>query len=162
MGAFGFRTRYDRILIESNRTKVRDPIRERLAEPVLRRWRERGLEQEKGELAEIRLIRSLWSVGHDALANPTEDNAFLTNVSSRRWPQNQDCIEWTFTINVEGTIRQDVSHEAEVELVIPVWGTSISIGAGATTARLKYFGGINESYTIYVYSPECEPEGCCE
>ncbi len=66
MGAFGYRTRYDRVLIETGRSRHAVAIRERLAEHVLQRL------QALGETApdQLRLVRSFWAVGSPAMAEP--------------------------------------------------------------------------------------------
>ncbi len=73
MGAFGFRTRFDRILNESQRSRLRDPIRERLAGYVVEKMRD---EEETGQagslpgLGEVQIVRSLWRVGEAEMARP--------------------------------------------------------------------------------------------
>jgi hypothetical protein len=66
MGAFGYRTRLDRILNESNRSVLKEQIRERLAAHVALK-----LNGEGGRgLEEVRLVRSLWRVGGEGMAKP--------------------------------------------------------------------------------------------
>lgn len=68
MGAFGFRTRLDRILNESQRSPLRDAIRDRLAAYVAHKVKA----GESGDSAvnEVRLVRSLWRVGDPGMAKP--------------------------------------------------------------------------------------------
>lgn len=66
MGAFGYRTRLDRILNESNRSVLKEQIRERLAAHVALKLNGEG----GGRLKEVRLVRSLWGVGAEGLAKP--------------------------------------------------------------------------------------------
>jgi hypothetical protein len=70
MGAFGYRTRLDRILNESQRSPMRDQIRERLAAHVARLMKaeEGGTMEAPG--GELRLVRSLWRVGDPEMAQP--------------------------------------------------------------------------------------------
>jgi hypothetical protein len=70
MGAFGYRTRLDRILNESQRSPMRDHIRERLAAHVagLLKAEEGGAMEAPG--GELRLVRSLWRVGDPGMAQP--------------------------------------------------------------------------------------------
>lgn len=70
MGAFGFRTRFDRILIESNRSRVSRQVRRRLAEHVLLRLEDGGDPEAGWPVKSLQLVRSLWTVGDEALANP--------------------------------------------------------------------------------------------
>lgn len=65
MGAFGFRTRYDRILIESGRSPLAGAVRLRLAEHV-RRKTGGG----KCPYTAIRLVRTLWTVGAPDMIYP--------------------------------------------------------------------------------------------
>ncbi len=66
MGAFGYRTRLDRILNESDRSVLKDQIRERLAVHVAGK-----LNGEGGRgLEEVKLVRSLWRVGAEEMAKP--------------------------------------------------------------------------------------------
>ena len=66
MGAFGYRTRLDRILNESHRSALKEQIRERLAAHVAGKLNGEG---GKG-LEEVRLVRSLWQVGAEGMAKP--------------------------------------------------------------------------------------------
>jgi len=70
MGAFGYRTRLDRILNESQRSLLREAIRERLAAHVagLLKAEEGGSLEVPG--GELRLVRSLWRVGDPEMAQP--------------------------------------------------------------------------------------------
>jgi hypothetical protein len=68
MGASGYRTRLDRILTESNKSRQAVNIRFRLANYVAMRWREKGYDPD--DLVKLRLVRSLWKVGTPELANP--------------------------------------------------------------------------------------------
>lgn len=82
MGAMGFRTRYDRILMESNRSPLVKQVRRRLAEHVFAklagaRAADRSGTEVGTEPAEIcppvkslMLMRTLWPEGVDVLANP--------------------------------------------------------------------------------------------
>ena len=81
MGAFGFRTRFDRILIETQRSSVSRQVRWRLAEHVLARVEgdpgvtmdpsvESGRERLGPPVKSLQLIRTLWKVGSEGLANP--------------------------------------------------------------------------------------------
>lgn len=73
MGAFGFRTRYDRILNESQRSAFAGKIRQRLAEHVYQKYRTQSkLQKDEGQvpLKAIRLIRSVWTVGSPDMKNP--------------------------------------------------------------------------------------------
>lgn len=78
MGAFGFRTRLDRILNDSNRSRLAGQIRLRLAEHVLAWHRRTAGESAKetagGESAAawkaIRFVRSSWQVGEPAMKHP--------------------------------------------------------------------------------------------
>lgn len=66
MGAFGYRTRLDRILNESDRSVLKEQIRERLGAHVALK-----LNGEGGRgLEEVRLVRSLWRVGGEGMAKP--------------------------------------------------------------------------------------------
>lgn len=71
MGTFGFRTRYDRIMNESNRSRIRGEIRQRLAEHVTGRLEGR-LKSSTGDAAwqTLRLVRALWQVGAPEMASP--------------------------------------------------------------------------------------------
>ena len=66
MGAFGYRTRYDRVLIETGRSRHVVAIRQRLAEHVLHRLQ--TLELPAPE--KLRLVRSYWTVGSPEMAAP--------------------------------------------------------------------------------------------
>lgn len=89
MGAFGYRTRYDRILNESNRSWMSGEIRQRLAEHVVRKAGLGGDADKsvrapltmRGETGQgvrrslegakaLRLVRTVWPVGNDELALP--------------------------------------------------------------------------------------------
>lgn len=83
MGAFGFRTRYDRILMETNRSALARQVRQRLAEHVLRRLDGNLIEALSSgnqvtprqpctrPVKAIRLVRTLWPVGDEALVRPS-------------------------------------------------------------------------------------------
>ena len=73
MGAFGYRTRYDRILNESHRSRMSGEIRQRLAEYVVGKMRMRGDEDVFSGVADmkaLRLVRTVWLVGGEELAWP--------------------------------------------------------------------------------------------
>ena len=70
MGAFGYRTRLDRILNESNRSPQRDAIRERLAAHVANKLKKEAEESGEPVVKEVRLVRSLWRVGDPGMAKP--------------------------------------------------------------------------------------------
>jgi hypothetical protein len=62
MGAFGFRSRLDRILIESNRSPQSAQVRQRLAEHVFK------TNAEARTARALRLVRSFWTVGLPEMA----------------------------------------------------------------------------------------------
>ena len=70
VGAFGYRTRLDRILNESNRSPLRDAIRERLAAHVASKLNSEVAESGRPIVKEVRLVRSLWRVGDPGMAKP--------------------------------------------------------------------------------------------
>jgi len=81
MGALGFGTRLDRILIETNQSRVSGEVRLRLAEFLFGKLRsdpglagEHGVGKEDGRveppLKSLRIVRTLWKVGDEVLANP--------------------------------------------------------------------------------------------
>jgi hypothetical protein len=67
-GAFGFRTKYDRILNESSSSRAAKRIRLRVAEHVMERWQAIG--QRKEDLVAIRLVRSAWKAGTPEMSQP--------------------------------------------------------------------------------------------
>ena len=76
MGAFGYRTRYDRILNESSRNRLAGPIRQRLAEHVVRKVLT-GSQPADGGTAypgarALRIVRSLWRAGSHELSQPPD------------------------------------------------------------------------------------------
>ena len=81
MGALGFRTQFDRILMESNRSAVVKQVRRRLAEHVFGRLESAGRSADGPDagagsgsygppVKSLQLVRTLWPVGVNALANP--------------------------------------------------------------------------------------------
>ena len=84
MGAFGYRTRLDRILNESSRRPVADTILDHLAVHIAKEIatgnaRLRGDSGEEGDsvhdvasdqVVAIRIVRSVWKVGEPELTNP--------------------------------------------------------------------------------------------
>lgn len=69
MGAFGYRSRYDRLLIESGRSRLATQVRQRLAEHVVHRLAEVDATHAE-PIQELRLVRSYWTVGDAGLAKP--------------------------------------------------------------------------------------------
>lgn len=67
-GAFGYRSKFDRIMNESVRSRIVKQIRLRLAEHVFKRWAELGLEPK--HLKAVRFVRSTWKAGTHEMANP--------------------------------------------------------------------------------------------
>lgn len=70
MGAFGYRSRLDRILNESNRSRLALEIRNRTAEYVATRIRMGETNIAAAEVVKILLVRSKWRVGSAEMANP--------------------------------------------------------------------------------------------
>lgn len=68
-GAFGYRSKFDRIMNESARSRLVKRIRLRLAEHVFKRWIELGMEPR--QLKAVRFIRSLWQTGGMEMAHPS-------------------------------------------------------------------------------------------
>lgn len=68
MGAFGFRTRYDRILIEMNRSPLGPQTRLRLAEHAFKRLEVTDLDNPTPKA--LRVVRSFWDVGAPDMAHP--------------------------------------------------------------------------------------------
>ncbi len=68
MGAFGYRTRYDRIMNESNNRRCALEVRRRIAKYVLERERARAANT--GATLHVRLVRSLWKVGSPEMSQP--------------------------------------------------------------------------------------------
>lgn len=66
--AFGFRSKYDRIMNESVRSRRVRQIRLRLAEHIFSRWQHLGNNLE--DLKAVRLVRSIWRVGSPGMAAP--------------------------------------------------------------------------------------------
>lgn len=69
MGAFGSRTRYDRIMSQVSGRRYASAVRRRLAAYVL--WRERERLGVRDERLHLRLTRARWQVGHPDLATPS-------------------------------------------------------------------------------------------
>lgn len=67
-GAFGFRSKYDRIMNESVRSRMVKRIRLRLAEHIFYRWESLG--NDVSDLKAVRLFRSVWSAGTKDMAEP--------------------------------------------------------------------------------------------
>lgn len=68
MGAFGFRTRYDRILIEMNRSPLGPQTRLRLAEHAFERLKLAGPDNPPPKA--LRVVRSFWDVGAPDMTHP--------------------------------------------------------------------------------------------
>ncbi len=68
MGAFGYRTRYDRIMNESNHNRAALEVRRRIANYVLERERARATNSRS--TLHVRLVRSFWKVGSPEMSQP--------------------------------------------------------------------------------------------
>lgn len=101
MGAFGYRTRLDRILNESNRSPLRDAIRERLAAHVARKLNSEVAESGRPIVKEVRLVRSLWRVGDPGMAKP-EGAWDPLDVSSL--DKKQRLLLGGWRVNADGTV----------------------------------------------------------
>ena len=71
-GRLGARTRFDRLLNESNRSRMRGEIRARLAAYVMEKGKGR-VPTSKGDASwqTLRWVRALWEVGSPAMASPS-------------------------------------------------------------------------------------------
>lgn len=71
MGAFGHRTRLDRILNETHRSPLDGRIRARIAGHIAGKLALGTVDGiDPGSVAEIRLVRSVWPVGEPGMARP--------------------------------------------------------------------------------------------
>lgn len=68
MGAFGYRSKYDRIMNDSARSRRSKQIRLRVAEHIFQRWNE--LQNGGDKLKAVRLVRSVWKIGSPELSLP--------------------------------------------------------------------------------------------
>lgn len=71
MGAFGHRTRLDRILNETHRSPLGERVRARIARHIAEKLALGAVDGiDPGSVAEIRLVRSVWPVGEPGMARP--------------------------------------------------------------------------------------------
>lgn len=142
MGAFGYRTRLDRILNESHRSRVREAVRERLARHVFDKERELhemwqnadGVERRPAEptlpqLQELRLVRSLWRVGTPDMAQPAGawDPPPVTEL-----PDGQRLVLGAWQREEDGTV---LALKVEPDRKVRSAGSPGLAGSGASVVR---------------------------
>lgn len=96
MGAFGYRTRMDRILNDTFRLELREEIHDEIARFVANRIASGEIAGVRGgSTARILLVRSLWPVGDPTLAKP--DGHWNPPASPTLSPSNRRVLgSWTY------------------------------------------------------------------
>lgn len=99
-GAFGFRSRYDRIMSHVNGKRIAKRVRRQIAAYVLRRERERlGLADEP---LHLRLVRGRWRTGDPGLAEP--DGAWSVPPSTELEAPHRELVGG-YSLTPEGRYR---------------------------------------------------------